>query len=106
MSPRRVTLIAMFAGAALIAAPLVTGPAPRFIWNASPSVPIGLYSLGPTGVLDVGDLVAVLPPDDLAAFLDARGYLPRLGAPSGARLELTSSLSLAATFRSLRKVEE
>ena len=80
MSPRRVTLIAMFAGAALIAAPLVTGPAPRFIWNASPSVPIGLYSLGPTGVLDVGDLVAVLPPDDLAAFLDARGYLPR-GVP-------------------------
>jgi conjugative transfer signal peptidase TraF len=80
MSPRRVTLSAMFAGAALIAAPLVTGPAPRFIWNASPSVPIGLYALAPAGLLEVGDLVAVLPPDDLATFLAARGYLPR-GVP-------------------------
>ena len=77
MSARRVTLAAMLAGAVLVAAPIVSGHAPRFIWNASASVPIGLYSLGPVGVLNVGDLVAVLPPDDLAGFLDARGYLPR-----------------------------
>ena len=80
MSPRRVTLIAMLAGAALVAAPVVTGQAPRFIWNASPSVPIGLYGIAPAGAIEVGDLVAVLPPDDLAAFLAARGYLPR-GVP-------------------------
>ncbi len=76
MSARRFTLVAMLAGAALAALPIVSGHAPRFIWNASASVPIGLYSLGPVGVLNVGDLVAVLPPDDLAAFLDARGYRP------------------------------
>ena len=80
MSPRRVTLIAMLAGAALVAAPIVTDHAPHFIWNASGSVAVGLYSLAPAGALDVGDLVAVLPPDDLAAFLDTRGYLPR-GVP-------------------------
>ncbi|ODT75383.1 MAG: S26 family signal peptidase [Pelagibacterium sp. SCN 64-44] len=80
MSARRVTLIAMLAGAAVIAAPVVSGQAPRFIWNASPSVPIGLYGIAPAGAIEVGDLVAVLPPDDLAIFLDARGYLPR-GVP-------------------------
>lgn len=80
MSPRRVTLIAMLAGAALIAASVVTGQAPRFIWNASGSVAVGLYSLAPVTTIAVGDLVAVLPPDDLAAFLAARGHLPR-GVP-------------------------
>jgi len=80
MSPRSVTLIAMLAGAALVAAPVVTGQTPRFIWNASPSVPIGLYGIAPAGAIEVGDLVAVLPPDDLAAFIAARGYLPR-GVP-------------------------
>lgn len=77
MSPRRLTLIAMLAGAAFVAAPIVTGHAPRFIWNASGSVAVGLYSLAPVRSIEVGDLVVVLPPDDLAAFLDARGYLPR-----------------------------
>lgn len=77
MSARRVTLAAMLAGAVLVAAPIVSGHAPRFIWNASASVPIGLYSLAPVRSIAVGDLVVVLPPDDLAGFLDARGYLPR-----------------------------
>lgn len=80
MSPRRFTLMAMLAGAALAALPIVSGHAPRFIWNASASVPIGLYSLAPVRSIEVGDLVAVLPPDDLAIFLDTRGYLPR-GVP-------------------------
>jgi len=80
MSPRRFTLVAMLAGAALAVAPIATGHAPRFIWNASGSVAVGLYSLAPVGAIEVGDLLAVTPPDDLAAFLDARGYLPR-GVP-------------------------
>src|SRR5690606_41596012 len=46
----------------------------------SASVPVGLYSVRPAGEIEIGDLVAVLPPDDLATFLDARGYLPR-GVP-------------------------
>ena len=51
-------------------------PAPRLIWNASASVPIGLYAVHPTGVLRTGELLVVTPPEKLATFLDARRYLP------------------------------
>ena len=50
---------------------------PRLIWNASASVPIGLYAVTPTSGHHVGDLVVVRPPETLAAFLDTRGYLAR-----------------------------
>lgn len=50
-------------------------PFPKLIWNASASVPIGLYSVRPANTHRVGDLVAVRPPQALAAFLDTRGYL-------------------------------
>jgi conjugative transfer signal peptidase TraF len=53
---------------------------PRFIWNASASVPIGLYAIRPAGVLHVTELVAVRPPAALASFLDQRRYLPK-GVP-------------------------
>src|SRR3546814_16842006 len=54
--------------------------APKLIWNASASTPIGLYAIGAPGPLEVTDLVAVRPPEPLAAFLSAGGYLPR-GVP-------------------------
>ena len=49
---------------------------PLYIWNASNSVPIGLYRVQPATRLAVTELVAVQPPDPLAAFLDLNGYLP------------------------------
>src|SRR5882757_264443 len=52
-------------------------PLPKLIWNASASVPIGLYAVTPTDVHRVGDLVVVRPPEALAAFLETRGYLAR-----------------------------
>ena len=55
-------------------------PAPKLIWNASASVPIGLYSVRSANIHHVGDLVVVRPPRALAAFLDTRGYLAR-GVP-------------------------
>ena len=55
-------------------------PAPRLIWNASASVPIGLYALRPIGELHVGDLLVITPPEPLARFLDERDYLPK-GVP-------------------------
>ena len=55
-------------------------PAPRLLWNASASVPIGLYAVRPTGDLHVGELLVVMPPEPLAIFLDERRYLPR-GVP-------------------------
>ncbi len=54
----------------------VEGTAPYYIWNAPHSVPLGLYRVQPTTRLIVTELVAVRPPDLLAAFLDLNGYLP------------------------------
>jgi conjugative transfer signal peptidase TraF len=50
---------------------------PKFIWNASASVPIGLYAIRLTGPLHVTELVVVRPPEPLASYLDARRYLPK-----------------------------
>lgn len=47
-----------------------------FLWNASPSAPIGLYRLQSIDNLEPRDLVAVVAPDPIAAFIAERGYLP------------------------------
>lgn len=49
--------------------------APRLIWNASASLPIGFYRVEPPTTLALGDLVAVDPPEPLAQFVAARGYV-------------------------------
>ena len=55
-------------------------PAPKLLWNASASVPIGLYAVHHVGGLYVGELLVVTPPEPLASFLDQRRYLPK-GVP-------------------------
>jgi conjugative transfer signal peptidase TraF len=52
----------------------------KLIWNASASVPLGLYAITAVDQLSVGDRVAIDPPEPLATFLAERGYLPR-GVP-------------------------
>ena len=52
-------------------------PAPKLIWNASASVPVGLYRVRPAGDLHVTELVVVRAPEKLANFLAERGYLPK-----------------------------
>jgi conjugative transfer signal peptidase TraF len=52
-------------------------PAPRLIWNATASTPIGLYALFAANKLNVGDLVAIIPPEPTAAFLAEGEYLPK-----------------------------
>lgn len=72
----RAAYVLMAAVASVGVALAATVPTPlKLIWNASASVPIGLYSLEPANHLEVTDLVAVMPPPPLAAFLIARGYL-------------------------------
>jgi len=62
-------------GLASLTAPSVAVPPAWLIWNASASVPLGLYWVErPTG-LEIGDLVAVMPPAPLAAFMVTRGYI-------------------------------
>ncbi|WIW50308.1 S26 family signal peptidase (plasmid) [Bradyrhizobium sp. 62B] len=80
MRGRMMTLLAMCGAVAATAATIVEERTPAFIWNASPSVPIGLYRLQTAETLYVTELVAVQPPEPLASFLDLNGYLP-LGLP-------------------------
>jgi conjugative transfer signal peptidase TraF len=49
---------------------------PKLIWNASASVPVGLYEVLTIDKLIVGDLVAITPPEPVARFLAERRYLP------------------------------
>ena len=56
MSRSRI-LAAMAAGALFTAAPL-HGKTPWLVWNASPSVPLGLYRIDP-GPVRRGDLVLI-----------------------------------------------
>ena len=79
MSARYATVFTTIAAAALLLS-TVGGTTPRYIWNASSSVSIGLYRVQPTTRLTVTELVLVRPPDLLAVFLDFNGYLP-IGVP-------------------------
>lgn len=75
MNVRCIALFTTFVMTTLLLS-TVEGATPRYIWNASNSVPIGLYRVQPVNRLNVTELVAVRPPDLLAAFLDLNGYLP------------------------------
>ena len=61
---------------AAIVIPAFVSPAPRLVWNASASVPIGLYSARPAGSIKVGDLVAAHAPAPVVRFMAERHYLP------------------------------
>jgi conjugative transfer signal peptidase TraF len=79
MSAQCSTILTAFIATGLLLS-TIGGTTPHYIWNASNSVPIGLYRIQPTRRLTVTELVAVQPPDLLAAFLDLNGYLP-IGVP-------------------------
>jgi conjugative transfer signal peptidase TraF len=71
-----ILLTALLAAAALLSS-IAARPVPRFLWNASESVPIGLYRLQPTDRLFVTELVAIEPPEPFATFLAHGRFLPR-----------------------------
>jgi conjugative transfer signal peptidase TraF len=76
MTGRSATLIVMVIGVAVVTLTMGAKPMPHFVWNASESVPIGLYSVEPIDQLAVTNLVVAVPPQPLATFLAERGYLP------------------------------
>jgi len=76
MTGRLMILAGTIGVAAALVATIVLEPLPLCIWNASASVPIGLYRLRPADQFHVTELVAVQPPEPLATFLDLNGYLP------------------------------
>jgi conjugative transfer signal peptidase TraF len=77
---RVMTLLTTLVAATAVLSSIAARPVPRFLWNASESVPIGIYRLHPVRRLAVTDLVAVLPPEPVATFLADGQYLPR-GVP-------------------------
>ncbi|WP_367118798.1 S26 family signal peptidase [Mesorhizobium sp.] len=74
---RPAIIAAMLGGSVLVARPVWIDHRPRFIWNASASVPIGLYRVEPAKEIGIADLTVVMPPEPLAGFLAERGYLPK-----------------------------
>jgi conjugative transfer signal peptidase TraF len=77
---RRRWLQLTLGGVGVIAATALLNPLPRLMWNATASVPTGLYMITPGAAREMGELVAVAPPEPLAGFLADGGYLPR-GVP-------------------------
>ena len=80
MIGRAAILAVMALGVGAAALPPLDDRPPWLIWNASASVPIGLYAAAKIIDVHAGDLVVVRPPEPLARFLADRGYLPR-GVP-------------------------
>jgi conjugative transfer signal peptidase TraF len=73
-------VVTTYAAVLFVALTSVFHPPPKLLWNASASVPIGLYAVRRALPLRIGELVVVTPPEPLAQFFAARRYLP-LGVP-------------------------
>lgn len=91
---RRLVMLAAAIGLALIGTAsvldLVVRPAPRLVWNASQSAPIGLWRIAPHARVHTGDMVLARTPRRVRALAAARRYLPanvpllkRIAAESG-----------------------
>ncbi|MDQ1158917.1 conjugative transfer signal peptidase TraF [Sphingomonas sp. SORGH_AS 950] len=94
---RRALLIAATMGLAFTGGGIllqnVLQPAPRLIWNASASAPVGLYALAPFTPIRTGDMVVARLPVGIAMLAAKRRYLPigvplvkRVGAVPGDRI--------------------
>jgi conjugative transfer signal peptidase TraF len=92
--------IATYVAALGATASALLHPLPRFIWNASASVPIGLYAVHPAGRFSVTELVVVQPPQELAQFLADRRYLPR-GVPMLKRVLALPGHTVCRTDRTI-----
>lgn len=71
---RRSAALGVFAGLTL--SPVLFPPPPRLLWNASPSAPIGLYSVSPGTLADPGDMVIARVPQPWRNLAARRHYLP------------------------------
>jgi len=76
MTRRRILTVTALAVICIAAASAVDWPA-KLIWNATASAPIGFYTVESADQFDVPELVAVMPPEPLAAFMVERGYIAR-----------------------------
>lgn len=77
---RRAILLAGTVGLALLGASaaldFAVNPAPRLVWNASASAPIGFWRIDPNARIDRGDMVLVHTPGSVRQLAARRHYLP------------------------------
>lgn len=73
---RRMALACMSIGVAALCAPAVVQLRAQLVYNPSNSVPRGWYRIGSPDSLQVGGIVLVQLPADVAACAARRGYLP------------------------------
>jgi len=71
---RRVTITGI--GITLLGLTMAFPPAPRLVWNASASAPIGLYAVTPGAPVDPGDIVIARVPDPWRMMAAERRYIP------------------------------
>lgn len=64
------------AGVVIVLATAAFPPAPRLVWNASASAPIGLYGVDPGARFDTGDMVIAWTPAPFRALAAGRRYIP------------------------------
>lgn len=74
---RRVRRIGIGAvGIAVLLSTVALPPAPRLVWNASASAPIGLYAVAPGIAAQPGDMVVARLPEPYRRLAARRRYLP------------------------------
>lgn len=71
---RRIAIVG--AGITLLGLTSLFPPAPRLVWNASASAPIGLYSVSPGASIETGDMVIARLPDPWRMLAAKRRYIP------------------------------
>lgn len=79
-SPRRAPLLLVGGAVAALLLPALHAMPLRLVWNASASVPVGLYRIEPSANIGVGDLVLVRPSPALERLMAERRYVER-GVP-------------------------
>lgn len=77
---RRKTLVrraaAVAAGGIVVLGSAAFPPAPRLVWNASASAPIGLYAVSPGASASLGEMVIARVPEPYRRLAATRRYLP------------------------------
>ena len=73
---RRTIFLAAALAIGAIAIPATVAMPRHLIWNASASVPVGLYVVQEVNQFRVGDLLAATPPPEIEKFLADGGYVP------------------------------
>jgi len=76
MSMRIAPLAAMLVGVCLIVGPALVSPIPWLTWNASVSLPMGLYGVQAADRLAAGNILLARAPTALVPLFAERGYLP------------------------------